>query len=468
MAAVAGFDFVLVDCEHGPADVVALRQHIAVAAVHGVPVVVRVGEDDAGMILRALDQGARRHPGAARRLGRRCPRARLGSALSADRHPRLRHVQPGRAVRADGCRGPPRLVPREHPRARHDRVARRRRRRAGDRRHTGPRRDHDRPGRPGRGIRSRRSAVAEATARVNEAIAAGGQAPHGHRGHGGCRGCGVRRRRSARRLQPGVLTHGASEGAAGSARLTQTRGEDHRGAVLASMSQAPCVAPRPHERADGVRSLERQQVPAVDRDDPRSRPVPRRSPRGTEAGRSRPARPTRGASGRSRRAGPGGGRRGWTASAAARAVPPCRSHPPSPAFAPRGRGGPSPRQARAVPARMSACRLRGALPGVEPVDPRPPRRLLLGGRRLRVRRHEAQPLDALRSASDERHRDDRAERQPAEDEPRRQLGEQSIDLGIDRLLVQHGCERVIQPAARPEVGRAVHPGQQDERQHVSP
>jgi len=58
MAAVAGFDFVLVDCEHGPADVVALRQHMAVAAVHGVPVVVRVGENDPGMILRALDQGA--------------------------------------------------------------------------------------------------------------------------------------------------------------------------------------------------------------------------------------------------------------------------------------------------------------------------------------------------------------------------------------------------------------------------
>lgn len=58
MAAIAGFDFVLVDCEHGPADVLALRQHIAVAAVHDVPVVVRVGENDPGMILRALDQGA--------------------------------------------------------------------------------------------------------------------------------------------------------------------------------------------------------------------------------------------------------------------------------------------------------------------------------------------------------------------------------------------------------------------------
>ena len=58
MSAIAGFDFVLIDCEHGPADLVPLRQHIAVAAVHGVPVVVRVGEGDTGMILRALDQGA--------------------------------------------------------------------------------------------------------------------------------------------------------------------------------------------------------------------------------------------------------------------------------------------------------------------------------------------------------------------------------------------------------------------------
>lgn len=58
MVAIAGYDFVLIDCEHGPADVIALRQHIAVAAVHRVPVVVRVGEGDTGLILRALDQGA--------------------------------------------------------------------------------------------------------------------------------------------------------------------------------------------------------------------------------------------------------------------------------------------------------------------------------------------------------------------------------------------------------------------------
>ncbi|KTR75211.1 hypothetical protein NS234_16300 [Microbacterium oxydans] len=58
MLAVAGFDFVLIDCEHGPADVVALRQHITAAAVHGVPTIVRVGEHDRGQILRVLDQGA--------------------------------------------------------------------------------------------------------------------------------------------------------------------------------------------------------------------------------------------------------------------------------------------------------------------------------------------------------------------------------------------------------------------------
>lgn len=58
MLAVAGFDFVLIDCEHGPADIVALRHHIALAAVHDVPVVVRVGEKDRGLVLRVLDQGA--------------------------------------------------------------------------------------------------------------------------------------------------------------------------------------------------------------------------------------------------------------------------------------------------------------------------------------------------------------------------------------------------------------------------
>ncbi|WP_125613823.1 HpcH/HpaI aldolase family protein [Specibacter cremeus] len=58
MLAVAGFDFVLIDCEHGPADVVPLRQHIAAAAMHGIDVLVRVGEREDTLILRALDCGA--------------------------------------------------------------------------------------------------------------------------------------------------------------------------------------------------------------------------------------------------------------------------------------------------------------------------------------------------------------------------------------------------------------------------
>lgn len=58
LLAVAGLDFVLLDCEHGPADVVALRQHIAFADAHGLPVLVRIGEGEYQLAQRALDQGA--------------------------------------------------------------------------------------------------------------------------------------------------------------------------------------------------------------------------------------------------------------------------------------------------------------------------------------------------------------------------------------------------------------------------
>lgn len=58
MCAIAGFDFVLIDCEHGPSDIVALRHHLALASLHGVPSIVRVGEHEPQLILRALDQGA--------------------------------------------------------------------------------------------------------------------------------------------------------------------------------------------------------------------------------------------------------------------------------------------------------------------------------------------------------------------------------------------------------------------------
>ncbi|MHA6784299.1 HpcH/HpaI aldolase family protein [Pseudonocardia saturnea] len=58
MLAVAGLDFVLIDCEHGPADVLALRHHLALADAHGMAVLVRPGEGEHTLAQRALDQGA--------------------------------------------------------------------------------------------------------------------------------------------------------------------------------------------------------------------------------------------------------------------------------------------------------------------------------------------------------------------------------------------------------------------------
>lgn len=58
MVALSGFDFLLIDCEHGPADLVPLRQHIALATMHGVEVLVRIGSHEPALALRVLDQGA--------------------------------------------------------------------------------------------------------------------------------------------------------------------------------------------------------------------------------------------------------------------------------------------------------------------------------------------------------------------------------------------------------------------------
>ena len=57
MLAVAGHDFVLIDCEHGSADLSGLRQHVTAAESFGLPVLVRAGGDDAAFVLRALDLG---------------------------------------------------------------------------------------------------------------------------------------------------------------------------------------------------------------------------------------------------------------------------------------------------------------------------------------------------------------------------------------------------------------------------
>ncbi|MGP3776261.1 HpcH/HpaI aldolase family protein [Streptomyces sp. SDT5-1] len=58
MAGVAGLDYVLIDCEHGPADTALLQQHIMAAQVHGVDVLVRIGTAEPALALRALDLGA--------------------------------------------------------------------------------------------------------------------------------------------------------------------------------------------------------------------------------------------------------------------------------------------------------------------------------------------------------------------------------------------------------------------------
>jgi 4-hydroxy-2-oxoheptanedioate aldolase len=57
MLAVAGHDFVLVDCEHGSADLGALRHHVTAAEAFGLPVLVRCGQGDTAFLLRALDLG---------------------------------------------------------------------------------------------------------------------------------------------------------------------------------------------------------------------------------------------------------------------------------------------------------------------------------------------------------------------------------------------------------------------------
>lgn len=58
MAGVAGLDFVVFDCEHGPADLVPLQQHVVAAQAAGLGVLVRVGEGEPALTLRVLDLGA--------------------------------------------------------------------------------------------------------------------------------------------------------------------------------------------------------------------------------------------------------------------------------------------------------------------------------------------------------------------------------------------------------------------------
>jgi 4-hydroxy-2-oxoheptanedioate aldolase len=58
LAGHAGFDFVLIDTEHGPNDMTELEHHIRAADSAGIPAFVRVSDAESPDILRALDAGA--------------------------------------------------------------------------------------------------------------------------------------------------------------------------------------------------------------------------------------------------------------------------------------------------------------------------------------------------------------------------------------------------------------------------
>ncbi|MEV8565165.1 aldolase/citrate lyase family protein [Streptomyces sp. NPDC051322] len=58
MAGVAGLDYVVIDCEHGPADMTVLQHHVTAAAAQGLDVLVRVGMSEPALALRCLDLGA--------------------------------------------------------------------------------------------------------------------------------------------------------------------------------------------------------------------------------------------------------------------------------------------------------------------------------------------------------------------------------------------------------------------------
>lgn len=54
----AGFDYVILDCEHGPLDPLQSQDMVRAAEVVGISTVIRVGTNDPVMISRALDIGA--------------------------------------------------------------------------------------------------------------------------------------------------------------------------------------------------------------------------------------------------------------------------------------------------------------------------------------------------------------------------------------------------------------------------
>jgi len=58
LAGFAGFDFVIIDSEHGPISIETAQNLIRAAEVAGITPIIRVGENNPSSILRALDTGA--------------------------------------------------------------------------------------------------------------------------------------------------------------------------------------------------------------------------------------------------------------------------------------------------------------------------------------------------------------------------------------------------------------------------
>lgn len=58
LCGLAGADYVVIDAEHGPIDVLAAEEMVRAAEVRGVTPIVRVPSHDPGVILRYLDAGA--------------------------------------------------------------------------------------------------------------------------------------------------------------------------------------------------------------------------------------------------------------------------------------------------------------------------------------------------------------------------------------------------------------------------
>ena len=95
LIALAGFDFVIVECEHAGLDFETVRKHLTSCRACGLGVLVRVPQDDPGFIQRVLDMGSEGvlipHVGTAEAARR---------AAAAVRYPPVGHRGMAGAVRA--------------------------------------------------------------------------------------------------------------------------------------------------------------------------------------------------------------------------------------------------------------------------------------------------------------------------------------------------------------------------------